>query len=131
MGWVTEISTDKLHVSNTEAQIEVGGSCRMVCEQQITVHSQVNVAKSHVEFYSQEQGISLRPRVAHPKWANLSEQNPNDVFNSMHVVVIGNHEWKGYKGFIKSTTPDGYAFLQLDTHLQRSLKVNLNHLARL
>ncbi len=115
VGWVTEISSDKIHVSNAETQIEVGGSHCMVFEAQINLHSQVNVAKSHVEFYSLEQGISLRPRVGHPKWANLGDQNPNDVFKSMRVVVIGNHEWKGYKGFIKSTTPDGYAFLQLDT----------------
>lgn len=126
VGWVTEISTE-LHISNTEAQIEVGGSRRIACEPQITIRSQVNVARSHVEFYSQELGIGLRPLVRHPKW--LGEQNPNDVFNSKRVRVIGHHEWKGYKGIIKSTTPDGYAFVQLDTHLQKSLKVELTHLA--
>ena len=84
-----------------------------------------------MEFYSPEQAVSLRSRVEHSKWANLGERNPNDVFNSMRVVVIGNHEWKGYKGFIKSTTLDDFAFVQLDTHLQRSFKVKLNNLARL
>lgn len=65
------------------------------------------------------------------KWGTLGERNANDVYNSMRVMVIGNHEWKGYKGFIKSTTPDGHAFLQLDTHLQKSIKVKLIDVARL
>ena len=46
-------------------------------------------------------------------------------------MVIGNHELKGYKGYIKSTTIDGHAFLQLDTRLQKNIKVRLSDLARL
>lgn len=46
-------------------------------------------------------------------------------------MVVGTHELKGYKGVIKSTTPDGYAFVQLDTRLQQNIKLNLADLARL
>lgn len=49
----------------------------------------------------------------------------------MRVMVIGHHEMKGYKGFIKSTTPDGYAFLQLDCRPQQNMKIKLVDLARL
>ena len=65
------------------------------------------------------------------KWGKLGGENPNDVYNSLRVMVIGSHELKGYKGHIKSTTLDGYAFLQLDTRLQKSIKVKLVDLARL
>ena len=65
------------------------------------------------------------------KWGKLGEENPNDVYNSMRVMVIGSHELKGYKGYIKSTTPDGYAIIQLDTWLQKSIQVKLIDLARL
>ena len=100
----------------------------MTRDNYLTSHLQVSVAKSDLEFHTT--GIvGLRPRAEYAKWGNLGSKNPNDVYNSKRVIVIGNHQLKGYKGFIKSTTPDGYAFLELDSRLQQRYKVNLLDLA--
>ena len=90
---------------------------------------QVSVSKWDVEFHISPQNIGLRPRDDYAKWGGLSGKNPNDVYNSMRVVVVGNHVLKGYKGVIKSATLDGDAFLQLDARLQESIKVKLTDLA--
>lgn len=90
---------------------------------------QVSVSKSDVEFHNPNHIVSLRPRDEDAKWGKLGERNPNDIYDSMRVMVIGNHGLKGYKGRIKSTTPDGYAFLQLDTRLQQIMKMKLLDLA--
>ena len=89
------------------------------------------MSESNVEFHSPEFIIGLQPRKPHVTWARLGERNPNDVYNSIRVVVIGSHEYKGYKGYIKSTTPDGYAFVELDSRLQQSVKIRLLDLASL
>ncbi len=73
--------------------------------------------------------IGLRPRDEYAKWGKLGGENPNDVYNSQRVIVIGNHQFKGYKGLIKSTTPDGYAFMELDSRLQQRYKIKLLDLA--
>ena len=96
---------------------------------QLTSHMQATVSMTDVEFHSPDCIIALQPREQCPKWGQLGERNPNDVYTSKRVMVIGNHELKGYKGLIKSTTPDGHAFLQLDTRLQQTVRVKLMDLA--
>ena len=96
---------------------------------QLTSHMQATVSMVDVEFYNSDNIIGLKPREQYPKWGKLGEQNPNDIYTSKRVMVIGSDELKGYKGFIKSTTPDGHAFLQLDTRLQQTVRVKLMDLA--
>lgn len=96
---------------------------------QLTSDMQTTVSMVDVEFHNSDVIIGLKPREQHPKWGKLGEQNPNDIYTSKRVMVIGNHKLKGYKGFIMSTTPDGYAFLQLDTRLQQSVAIKLVNLA--
>ena len=96
---------------------------------QLISQMQVTVSMVDVEFHSSGAIIGLKPREPYPKWGKLGDRNPNDVYTAKRVMVIGSHELKGYKGFIKSTTPDGYAFLQLDTRLQQSTAVKLVDLA--
>lgn len=90
---------------------------------------QVIVSKLDVEFHDPEHIIGLQPRAQSEKWGKLGGQNSNDIYNSMRVMVIGHHELKGYKGLIKSTTVDGYAFLQLDCRPQQNIAVKLVDLA--
>ena len=98
-------------------------------DEQLTPYIQATVSTADVEFYNPDQLISLKPREQYPKWGKLGERDPNDVYISKRVMVIGNHKLKGYKGFIKSTTPDGSAFLQLDARLQQIVVVKLVDLA--
>ena len=100
----------------------------MTRDNYFTSRLQVSVAKSDLEFHTTDI-IGLRPRADYAKWGKLGSENPNDVYNSKRVIVIGNHQFKGYKGRIKSTTADGYAFLELDSRLQQRYKVKLLDLA--
>ena len=95
------------------------------------MYLQINVARLDVEFHSMDHSLVAEPSQtpSHAKWAKLGEKNPNDVFNSKRVVVVGNHVLKGYEGTVKSTTPDGYAFVELDSRIQQTYKVNLYDLA--
>ena len=86
--------------------------------------------KFEVEFHTPEHIISLRLRDESTK-KNLDGYNPNSIYVSKRVMVVGRHHDKGYKGFIKSTTSDGYAFLQLDARPQQSIKIQLTDLASL
>lgn len=92
---------------------------------------QVNVQKTDVEFHTPAHIISLQPRDEYPRWGKLGGRNPNDIYLGKRVVVIGMHHLKGYKGHIRSTSPDGYAMVQLDTQLQQTQKIELVDLASL
>ncbi|KAF8199073.1 hypothetical protein BJ912DRAFT_687982 [Pholiota molesta] len=106
--WVVAILLDSLRILNLEKQIEV------------------NVSKADVEFHSPKHSISLKPRDGYPNWAKLGERNANDVYIGKRVMVIARNAMKGYRGVIKSTTPDGCAFVELDALLrQANLKVKL------
>ncbi len=130
VGWIIAVSESEraLRVLDIEAAIQVSASC-MSPHSQLTSHIQATVSMMDVEFHGSDGIIALKPREQCPKWGKLGERNPNDVYISKRVMVIGNHELKGYKGLIKSTTPDGYAFLQLDTRLQQAVRVKLMDLA--
>jgi hypothetical protein len=84
-----------------------------------------------VEFHTPTVITGLRPREDYPKWGKLGGKNPNDVYIGKRVMVIGLHQLKGYKGRITSTTPDGWAFLQLDSRLQHSTRIELADLLHL
>ncbi len=87
--------------------------------------------KSAVEFYIPDNIISLKPQTQHLKWGKLGEVNTNDIYSGKRVMVVGSHEFKGYKGFVKSTTIDGYALVELDSRLQKTVPVKLSDLASL
>ncbi len=82
-----------------------------------------------MEFHNSDVIIGLKPREQHPKWGKLGEQNPNDIYTSKRVMVIGNHELKGYKGLSSQQPQMDIAFLQLDTWLQQSVAIKLVNLA--
>lgn len=85
-----------------------------------------------VEFHSPMRTIALQPRNPHPKWGRLGDRNPNDLYIGKRIVVIAKHNMKGYMGTIKTTTPDGEAYVELVARLQYSnMKFSLLDLALL
>jgi hypothetical protein len=79
---------------------------------------QVDISILDVEFYTPPHHIALQPRNPHPKWGRLGDRNPNDIYCGKRIIVNARHDFKGYKGTIKTTTPDGDAFVELDSRLQ-------------
>ncbi|KAF9474831.1 hypothetical protein BDN70DRAFT_815019 [Pholiota conissans] len=100
LGWVVAVSSSMLRIVNIEGQIEV------------------NVSVTEVAFSSATHIVGLQPRGEYSKWGKLGERNPNDVYIGKRVMIIGSHQLKGYKGGIKTTTPEGDAFVELDACLQ-------------
>lgn len=89
----------------------------------------MHVLKTDVEFYTPAHINTLKPRDEYPKWGKLGGKNPNDIYIGKRVVVIGKHIFKGYKGTIKTTTPGGFAHVQLDSRVQQTIEVELVDLA--
>ena len=60
---------------------------------------------------------TLRPRQERRRWCPLGPRDPNQVYIGKDVVVINKSRWKGYRGIIKSTSPDGLAWVELQATL--------------
>ena len=59
----------------------------------------------------------------------LGGQDPNEVYIRKRVMVVGASPYKGYKGLIKTTTPNGTARVELDARLHSCVEVEISHLA--
>jgi transcription elongation factor len=59
----------------------------------------------------------------------LGGRDPNEVYIGKRVTVVGAGLYKGYKGLIKTTTPNGMARVELDARLQSCVEVQISHLA--
>jgi transcription elongation factor len=59
----------------------------------------------------------------------LGGRDPNDVYIGKRVRVVGGSFYKGYKGLIKTTTPNGMARVELDARLESRVEVQISHLA--
>ena len=60
---------------------------------------------------------TLRPQQAIRRTCKLGPRDPNHKFIGKHVIVINKSQWKGYRGIIKSTSPDGLAWVELEATL--------------
>jgi len=59
----------------------------------------------------------------------LGGRDPNEVYIGKRVTVVGASPYKGYKGLIKTTTPNGMARVELDARLHSCVDVQISHLA--
>ena len=91
---------------------------------------QIDVLESNVEFHSPDL-VCLQPRNPKKSLAKLGGRNPNQVYEGVRVIVIARHQFKGYKGIVKETTPEGLAIVQLDSRLQQPVQFKLVELAYL
>ena len=57
--------------------------------------------------------------------------DPNKIYHGKRVIVVGETPYKSYKGIIKSTNPDGLAWVELEARQQQVVKFALESLALL
>jgi len=62
---------------------------------------------------------------------NSQGHDPNKIYRGKRVVVVGGNRYKAYRGVIKDTTLEGYAWVELDARLQQPEKFSLDGLALL
>lgn len=60
---------------------------------------------------------TLRPRKPRVRKHNLGPKDPNRVYIGKHVIVVSRNHFKGYKGLIKDTMPNGCAQVELEATL--------------
>lgn len=60
---------------------------------------------------------TLRPRKASARRHNLGPKDPNSVYIGKSVIIVDRNHFKGYKGLIKDTSPDGHAWVELEAIL--------------
>jgi hypothetical protein len=91
--------------------------------------NQVCVPKGDVEFYStfvttvrkqQTEDIRL-PR----------GQDPNKAYHEKRIIIVGETHYKSYKGIVKNTSLDGYAWVQLEARQQETVKIPISQIALL
>lgn len=61
----------------------------------------------------------------------LQGQDPNKIYHGKRVIMLGDMPYKSYKGTIKTTNPDGYAWVELEACQQQVVKFSLENLALL
>jgi len=59
------------------------------------------------------------------------EQDPYKVYHEKRVIIVGETHYKSYKGIVKTTSLDGYAWVQLEARQQETIKVPVNQIALL
>ena len=100
----------------------------------LNVAFQADLLPGDVIFYEDDVTCNtLRPRKEDSRsGCRLGPRDRNSVYIGKHVVVINKSQWKGYKGIIKSTSPDGFARVELEATLiahQRTQVIRLEQLA--
>jgi len=96
----------------------------------LTRWNQVAISKTDVEFHNRPFITTLRKRK--PTGDSLLRgQDPNKIYLGKRVIVIGGTSYKSYKGTVKSTNPDGHAWVELDARQQQVVKFSLKSLALL
>lgn len=88
------------------------------------------VPKTDVEFHNRPFITTLRKRKPIGD-SLLRGQDPNKIYLGKRVVVVGGTSYKAYRGTIKTTNPDGYAWVELDARQQQVVKFALEGLALL
>lgn len=75
---------------------------------------------------------TIRPRKQRPRQGTrLGPKDLNSVYIGKHVIVVNKSQFKGYRGIIKNTSPDGRAWVELEATLiahQRTQVIKLEHL---
>lgn len=124
-GWIVDVQDHIVTIINVEQEIEVmSHSCnRYVANSGI----QVSVKKSDVIFYNSPFITTLRKRTVVGDIKSRGH-DPNKIYRGKRVIVVGGNSYKGYKGIIKDTTLEGYAWVELDVRLQQPEKISLNGL---
>ena len=100
----------------------------------ISTAMQADLLPGDVVFREDEVTLNtLRPRKEDNRsGCRLGPRDRNSVHIGKHVLVINKSQWKGYKGIIKSTSPDGFARVELQATLiahQRTQVIRLDQLA--
>lgn len=90
----------------------------------------VVMKQSDVAFYNNPFITTLRRRTPIGN-IKFRDDDPNKIYHGKRVVVVGSNFYKSYKGIIKDTNAEGYAWVQLDTRLQHLEKITLDGLALL
>lgn len=72
--------------------------------------------------------MALRPRKRCRTDSKLMQDNPNHVYHNKQVIVTGSHIYKGYRGIIKDTTPQGQAFVELAINPPKVVEFKLDTL---
>lgn len=96
----------------------------------MTERKQVVIAKTDIGFHNKPFITTLRRRKPTEDYI-LRGQDPNKIYHGKRVIVVGDTPYKSYKGMIKTTNPDGYAWVELEARQQQVVKFYLENLALL
>jgi hypothetical protein len=89
---------------------------------------QASIKKSDIGFYNSPFLTTLRKRTVSRD--DKLHDDPNKIYHGKRVIVVGGHRYKTYKGYIKNTNIEGYAWVELDALFQNQLeKISLDSLA--
>lgn len=127
-GWIVDVQDYMVTVINVEHAIEV-----IFISWNLYVanrNSKVSVKQSDIAFYNNPFITTLRKRTP---VGNIKSQgdDPNKIYHGKRVVVVGGNVYKSYRGIIKDTNVEGYAWVELDARLQHLEKISLDGLALL
>jgi hypothetical protein len=94
--------------------------------------TQISSAMADIEFFSPPFILTLRRRTQR-HLSDLKGEDPNKIYVGKRVMVVGRHQYKSYKGTIKTTHPAGDAWVELDALYgqQKVIKFTLCDLALL
>lgn len=90
----------------------------------------MTIPKADIEFHNRPFITALRKRKPTDDFL-LRGRDPNKIYHGKRVIVIGDTPYKSYKGTIKSTNPEGFAWVELEARQQQVVKFRLESLALL
>lgn len=61
----------------------------------------------------------------------MFEVDPNKKYVGKRIAVVDHPEFKGYRGFVVETHPDGDAWVRLDANMQNLVRMSLGDLVQL
>lgn len=126
VGWAVEVYNDILTISDVEKETQVRRLRIMkppCCLNLLSL--QVKARSGEVEFY-QPPVVAGVPR--RRKKTRLGPRDPNSIYIGKHVLVVGAHTFKGYRGIIKQTNFEGQAWVELEACQQKVLQMGFGDL---
>ena len=126
IGWIVDVQDLTVTVINVELDLEViMNSCSIYF---VDKFLQASIKKSDIGFYNSPFLTTLRKRTI-ARDVKFRD-DPNKIYHGKRVIVVGGHRYKTYKGYIKNTNIEGYAWVELDALFQNQLeKISLDSLA--
>ncbi len=129
VGWVVDIQESTVTIVNVEKDLEVrafSGNSHYSAKKN---NDQVCIQKGDVELYSSPFVTTLRKQtedIPLPRG-----QDPNKAYHEKRIIIVGETHYKSYKGIVKNTNLDGYAWVQLEARQQETVKIPISQIALL